>query len=80
MTLNLLTDRFHLKLHQEKREIAYYALVVGKKGAKLHESGATPAGPVEVRSGRIALPRAPMETLIAALGVVGTGRPIVDMT
>jgi uncharacterized protein (TIGR03435 family) len=80
MTLNLLTDRFNLKLHQEKREIAYFALVVDKKGAKLHEGSNAPAGAVEVRSGRIVLPRASMATLIAALGTVGTGRPIVDMT
>jgi uncharacterized protein (TIGR03435 family) len=80
MTLNLLTERFNLKLHQDKREIAYYALVVDKKGAKLHESAAAPAGGVEVRSGRIALPRSSITTLIAALGTVGIGRPIVDLT
>jgi uncharacterized protein (TIGR03435 family) len=80
MMLNLLTDRFNLKLHQEKREIAYFALVVDKKGTKLHESAAAPAGAIEVRSGRILLPRASITTLIAALGTVGTGRPIVDMT
>lgn len=80
MTLNLLTERFNLKLHQDKREIAYYALVVDKKGTKLHESGAAPAGGVEVRSGRIVLPRASITTLVAALGTVGMGRPIVDMT
>jgi len=35
MMQELLADRFKLKLHQEKREMPVYALVVGKNGHKL---------------------------------------------
>jgi len=36
----LLADRFHLKLRREMRELATYALVVGKNGSKLKENDA----------------------------------------
>jgi uncharacterized protein (TIGR03435 family) len=36
----VLEDRFHLKAHREKKEMAIYALVVAKSGPKLKESSA----------------------------------------
>lgn len=36
----VLEDRFHLKAHRENKEMAIYALVVAKGGAKLKESAA----------------------------------------
>ena len=38
MLQNLLKDRFALKYHREKKDMAIYALVVGKNGPKLAES------------------------------------------
>lgn len=38
MWQNLLKERFHFQAHRETREIQIYALVAGKKGAKLKES------------------------------------------
>ena len=38
MILNLLMERFKLKLHKESKEAAIYALIVGKNGSKLKES------------------------------------------
>lgn len=38
MIQKLLIDRFQLKFHWEKRELSAYALVLGKKGAKLDKS------------------------------------------
>ncbi len=38
----LLEERFHLKVHQEKKEFPVYALVVAKGGAKLKESPLEP--------------------------------------
>jgi len=38
MILNLLVDRFKLKLHKESKEAPIYALVVGKSGPKFKES------------------------------------------
>jgi uncharacterized protein (TIGR03435 family) len=37
-TQALLIDRFHLKLHEEQREMAVYSLVVAKGGSKLERS------------------------------------------
>jgi uncharacterized protein (TIGR03435 family) len=42
MLLNLLAERFLLKSHAETKELPMYSMVVGKKGAKLKESGDTP--------------------------------------
>ncbi len=38
MLQNLLAERFQIKLHQEKKELPIYALVVAKNGPKLKES------------------------------------------
>lgn len=38
MIQNLLAERFHLKLHHERRELTAYDLTVGKGGSKLQES------------------------------------------
>jgi uncharacterized protein (TIGR03435 family) len=43
MLQNLLGERFHLVFHREAREVQGYSLVVAKSGAKLKESGSTPA-------------------------------------
>ncbi|HYW46708.1 MAG TPA: TIGR03435 family protein [Bryobacteraceae bacterium] len=80
MILNLLQERFKLTLHHEQRELAYLALVAGKKGSKLRPAaaGAGDAGN-EVRQGRIAVRRVSINTLIVLLGRF-TSRPIMDMT
>src|SRR5215472_11024605 len=38
MMQGVLKERFKLALHSEKRDLAYYALVVGKGGSKMRES------------------------------------------
>jgi uncharacterized protein (TIGR03435 family) len=38
MLQSLLTDRFHLKLHREERDLNVYALVIGKGGPKFSKS------------------------------------------
>jgi uncharacterized protein (TIGR03435 family) len=43
MLQNLLAERFKLKAHREKREMAVYSLVVGKNGPKMKESAEDPA-------------------------------------
>jgi len=43
MLQNLLADRFKLALHRETKEMAMYALVVGKNGPKMKESAANAA-------------------------------------
>jgi uncharacterized protein (TIGR03435 family) len=43
MLQSLLAERFHLKVHREKKEGTVYELVVGKNGPKLEESAPQPA-------------------------------------
>lgn len=45
MVQGLLADRFKLVVHRDKRELAVYALTVGKNGPKLTRSTAAPGGP-----------------------------------
>ena len=44
MLRKLLADRFGLKLHRDKKEMAIFALTVGKGGAKLPKSAGEPDG------------------------------------
>jgi uncharacterized protein (TIGR03435 family) len=44
MLQNLLTERFKLALHREKKDVSGYALVVGKDGPKLKESSEAEPG------------------------------------
>jgi uncharacterized protein (TIGR03435 family) len=46
MLQKLLTERFQIKLHWEKKELAVYALVLGKGAPKLKE--VPPGGPAEL--------------------------------
>jgi uncharacterized protein (TIGR03435 family) len=43
MMRNLLTERFHLTAHREKKEVNVYDLVVAKNGPKLKEAAPAPA-------------------------------------
>lgn len=47
MIQSLLTERFKLTYHREKRELPVYALIVGKGGVKLAEASATPDAPIK---------------------------------
>jgi uncharacterized protein (TIGR03435 family) len=49
MLQRLLTERFQMKLHWEKRELSVYALVLGKGAPKL--KAAAPDGPPELSGG-----------------------------
>jgi uncharacterized protein (TIGR03435 family) len=46
MLLALLVDRFKLAYHRENKELAVYALVVGKGGSKLKDTSAEPDAPL----------------------------------
>lgn len=45
MVQSFLTERFHLKVHRETRELPVYALVVAKGGSKLTPAPPRPIGP-----------------------------------
>ena len=44
MVQKLLTDRFQLAFHRDKKELAVYAITVGKNGPKLSKSEGNPSG------------------------------------
>ena len=82
MMRSLLEERFHLKIHREKRSFAGYALVVQESGAKLRESkpGAPAAGPVI--PGLTPLPPGPQIVISLGRGMVvvrGQEKPIADL-
>jgi uncharacterized protein (TIGR03435 family) len=82
MLQSLLADRFQLKIHRETKEVAAYALVVGKNGHKMKESSADAPGSNFTRGGiamHMEYSRGTMERLAGQLS--GTaGRPVVDKT
>jgi uncharacterized protein (TIGR03435 family) len=83
MFQQLLVDRFQLKVHMESRQVDMYALVVGKKGAKLaasegdpeHYLRIYPKPPLTLLDGH----RAPMAYLVDRLRTM-LHTPVVDQT
>jgi uncharacterized protein (TIGR03435 family) len=83
MLQTLLADRFHLRIHRETREVAAYALIIGKNGHKLKESTADASGKNRVWGNGTTMhmeaTRGTMERLASQLA--GTARrPVVDKT
>ena len=83
MIQKLLTDRFQLKFHFEKRELPVYAVRIGKTGAKLTPSQDDPKGIPGWNFGRnasgmiMAFHNSPMSQFTALLQN-STDRPVVD--
>jgi uncharacterized protein (TIGR03435 family) len=75
----LLTDRFRLKLHREKRLLPVYELTLSKGGSKLKESAEQSGGPTNNGRGHLTVPRASM-TRFGEVLARQTDRPIVDAT
>ena len=90
MVRALLADRFKLAVHQEAREVAAFALVTGKKTAKLRtvDKAADPGGVggVRINGGiqqSLSEPEAPAGWSMATLAnylANFAGRPVVDET
>jgi bla regulator protein BlaR1 len=89
----LLEDRFHLKVHQETKELPVYALLVGKNGPKLHEAkpndtypdgikdpdGVARSGLMRMGPGGLTAQGLPMATIVRLLSQQ-LGRTVVDKT
>jgi uncharacterized protein (TIGR03435 family) len=90
MLQKLLTDRFHLVIHKEKRELPVYALVIGKNGPKVREVSeaeimatqtTTPSGGTARASGDApALMRSTIDPQLLGLLSNLVDRPIIDQT
>lgn len=78
MLQHLLEERFALKLHRETRELAVYALTVGKGGPKFRTSDKKSTN---IRPGghSIVMERGGMDVLTGLLAGAA-GRPVVDRT
>lgn len=82
MIQKLLTDRFHLAFHHDKKELTVYALTVGKNGAKLTKSESTGTVPALLFRGLGNLParNATMEEFAGVMQGAVLDRPVVDQT
>jgi bla regulator protein blaR1 len=86
MAQTLLTDRFGLKFHREKREVSVYALVPAKSGIKLRvaEDQGRPRGSggisASVPMGRVFGNNVTMAHFVQILSEQQLDRPVVDRT
>ena len=86
MIQKLLTERFQLKFHNEKKELGVYAITIAKTGAKLTKSQADPNGLPTLMFGRGA-PGMAFNVRNATLAEVASviqgnvlDKPVVDQT
>lgn len=81
MLQNLLAERFHLKVHHDKKELPAYNLVLAKDGLKMHrsESGRLGYNPSRDSSGRHLRGRITLPILANNLSDI-LGRPVSDRT
>lgn len=83
MMANLVVERFHLRYHLEKRELAVYAITVDQQGSKLESSD---GGPDTLPSlgfrgrGQLVARNASMKDLAWELQSAVLDRPVVDQT
>jgi uncharacterized protein (TIGR03435 family) len=83
MVQELLSDRFQLTFHRDKRELSVYAIVVGKAGAKLTKSEGDPSGIPAVAfspSGKLGAGNATIADFATFLQRYVMDRPVVDQT
>jgi uncharacterized protein (TIGR03435 family) len=82
MVQKLLTERFGLKFHREKKEMTAYTLNVGKNGAKLskNESGGRLPGFGGRGPGAIGVQNSTMGEFAGFLQARILDRPVVDQT
>jgi uncharacterized protein (TIGR03435 family) len=79
----LITDRFKLTVHREKKELSVYAIVAGKTGPKLTKSEGDPDGlPTIFLRGLGVMPvrNATMADLAGLMQAAVLDRPVVDQT
>ncbi|MGA2650827.1 MAG: TIGR03435 family protein [Terracidiphilus sp.] len=83
MVQGLLADRFKLVVHRDKKELAVYALTVGKNGPRLTKSTAAPEGPSGYGFGPLGTMTVKSMTIAAFAGAMQRtvlDKPLVDQT
>jgi uncharacterized protein (TIGR03435 family) len=83
MVQGLLADRFKLAMHRDKKELAVYALIVGKNGPKLTKSMAAPDGPSGYGFGPLGTMKVTNMTMAAfasAMQRTVLDKPLIDQT
>ncbi len=83
MLEKLLTERFQLRFHKEKRELSVYVLTVAKGGPKLAKSDADGSGPTGIgfmQLGQLSAGNATIADFAGAMQSVALDRPVVDQT
>jgi uncharacterized protein (TIGR03435 family) len=83
MVQKLLTDRFKLTFHRDKKELSVFALTLGKTGPKLTASTGNPNGPPGLGFGGLGIMFAQNATLgdfTATLQSNVLDRPVVDQS
>jgi uncharacterized protein (TIGR03435 family) len=86
MLMNLLVDRLQLKFHHEKKEMAMYALLVGKNGPKLTPHEASNSGEPWIDQAQEKFLHMKMNATFAPLDYFAfrlsqlMDRPVVDLT
>jgi uncharacterized protein (TIGR03435 family) len=80
MVQTLLAERFHLRVHRETKELAVYALVIGKNGPKVEAAKDSPRpGALGVGRGSITARSTTFANVATALSRL-LSRPVLDET
>jgi uncharacterized protein (TIGR03435 family) len=82
MTQELLVQRFHLRFHREKKELAVYALTVAKGGPKLTKTQRSPHDNTDFYGprGELIVKNATMQAVATGLSRGMVDRPVDDQT
>jgi uncharacterized protein (TIGR03435 family) len=83
MLQKLLTDRFRMTIHREKRDLPVYAMVVGKNGTKLKETENPGKSSFRMNGGSVAFTSVTVQELIDDMSQMRSAemdRPVVDNT
>jgi uncharacterized protein (TIGR03435 family) len=83
MFQKLLADRFKLTFHRDKKELAVYAIVIGKNGPKLTKSEGNPNGPPSLLFrglGMLPARNASMTEFAGVMQAAVLDKPVLDQT
>jgi uncharacterized protein (TIGR03435 family) len=82
MTLELLAQRFHLRFHREKKDLAVYALMLAKGGPKLTKTKRSPEENTDFYGprGELIVKNATMQAVATGLSRGMVDRPVDDQT